>query len=74
MNLYNNLALLRSALANGPASASELCRTLGISQPSFSRLVKHLEGAVLQFGRARGARYALKRNVRGLALIFKFIE
>ncbi len=48
------------------ASADELCRLLGISQPVFSRLVKQLGSRLLVVGRARATRYAARRTMLDL--------
>lgn len=58
--LIRELALLKSA------SADELCRLLGISQPAFSRLVKQLGPRLLIAGRARATRYAARRTLLDL--------
>lgn len=50
----------------GPAPAAELRSELGISRPSFSRLVRGLESEVARLGRGRATRYALRRRVEGL--------
>lgn len=64
-------ALLRDQLIallarRGVASPSELTRELGVSQPTFSRLVATLEGEVLAFGHTSARRYALAREIRGV--------
>lgn len=64
-------ALLRERLVSllvrrGVASPSELIRELGISQPTFSRLVATLEGEVLGFGHTSARRYALARDIPGV--------
>ncbi|KNC06470.1 transcriptional regulator [Klebsiella sp. RIT-PI-d] len=51
-------------LLQGPRSATELRQHLSISQASFSRLIVKDE-RVIQFGKARSTRYALKRPIRG---------
>lgn len=48
---------------NGPSSAAELTRELGISQPTFSRLVKSLHGQVRTLGRGRATRYFAPREI-----------
>ena len=47
----------------GQASAPELSQRLGISQPTFSRLVRALGDALLVTGSARARRYAARRNI-----------
>lgn len=54
---------LTDLLLHGPRSASELRQRLAISQASFSRLIAK-EDQVIQFGKARATRYALKRPIR----------
>lgn len=55
------------------ADARALCAALGVSQPSFSRLVAQANASdetVLAIGRARATRYAAVRSVRGLGHLF----
>jgi DNA-binding transcriptional ArsR family regulator len=56
----HTLPLLES-LAHGTASAAELTKSLGISQPTLSRAMAVLEGEglVARSGSTRGARYSL---------------
>jgi len=58
---------LLSVLAEGATSSAVLAEALGISQPTLSRLINPLIQAerVLKIGATRGARYALRREVRG---------
>ncbi|GFE88690.1 type II toxin-antitoxin system HipA family toxin YjjJ [Steroidobacter agaridevorans] len=58
---------LLTILADGASSSSVLAEALGISQPTLSRLINPLVKAerVLKIGSTRGARYALRREVRG---------
>lgn len=60
---------LITLLRRGPATAQALAAQLGISQPTFSRLVRSVPG-VVPLGRARARRYALARDVRGLGHAF----
>ena len=57
---------LRTALRSGPLDAPNLCKTLGISQPTFSRLIKQADSGIVRYGKARASRYGLLRTVRGL--------
>lgn len=58
---------LRHLLLNGPRSAVDLASTLGISQPTFSRLVKSSGTEnVRAFGRGRETVYGALRTVLGL--------
>lgn len=54
---------LRKHLLNGVSSAGEACKYLGISQPTFSRIVARLPDEFLTAGRARMTRYALRRTI-----------
>lgn len=58
---------LLTILADGASSSSVLAEALGISQPTLSRLINPLIQAerVLKIGATRGARYALRREIRG---------
>ncbi len=57
---------LSGALARrAAASAAELAEQLGVSLATLHRLLKEIEGAVLATGKARRARYALRKPVRG---------
>ncbi|MES3041407.1 MAG: type II toxin-antitoxin system HipA family toxin YjjJ [Pseudomonadota bacterium] len=58
---------LQDALSSGPRTAAELQATLGISQPTLSRLLATRPAQVCRLGRARATRYAWRREVRGLA-------
>ncbi|WP_116813105.1 type II toxin-antitoxin system HipA family toxin YjjJ [Steroidobacter cummioxidans] len=58
---------LLTILADGASSSSVLGEALGISQPTLSRLINPLikDERVLKIGSTRGARYALRREIRG---------
>lgn len=58
---------LSSILARGASTAAVLVDALRISQPTLSRLINPLikTGQVLKIGSTRGARYALRREIRG---------
>jgi HipA-like C-terminal domain len=58
--LIAELSLLQSA------SPTDLCRALGISQPTFARLVKRMAPRLLVVGRARATRYAARRSIPDL--------
>jgi len=64
-NRDQNEIRLRVLLSTGARSPRELQQLLGISQPTLSRLIARLSGQILTLGRARAARYALPRQVRG---------
>ncbi len=52
--------LLRHLSVSGPSLAKDVCETLSISQPAFSRLVQKND-AVLRIGRGRQTHYAVHR-------------
>ncbi len=56
---------IQKILLAGSSDAQGLGRSLGISQPTLSRRMQGLlrTGAVVKFGRARSARYALGNQV-----------
>jgi hypothetical protein len=58
---------LSKILASGASTTAVLAEALGISQPTLSRLINPLikAGRVLKIGSTRGARYALRREIRG---------
>lgn len=56
---------LTDLLLQGPRPASELRKSLAISQATFSRLAA-AQPQIVQFGKARATRYALLRPVRGV--------
>ena len=58
---------LQDALSSGPRTAAELQATLGISQPTLSRLLATRPAEICRLGRARATRYAWRRTVHGLA-------
>ena len=58
--------LLRSALAREPGiAAAALAARLGVSVPTLHRLLQEQAGSIVSAGRARRARYALRRALRG---------
>ena len=59
----NVLDLLQST---GPVTAPEACRRLGVSQPTFSRLIRANAERILRVGQARATRYAARRHVGGV--------
>jgi hypothetical protein len=66
MSKNNHLPYLRRSLAQGPRTARELADSLGVSQPTVSRLLAELGSEVIRLGAARSARYALRDALRGL--------
>jgi hypothetical protein len=56
-------ALEQALRERGTATASELVRALGVSQPTLSRLISSLGSRVVRMGRARATRYGLSRDV-----------
>ncbi|KAB8042043.1 type II toxin-antitoxin system HipA family toxin YjjJ [Janthinobacterium aquaticum] len=66
MTRNEQLEELLRLLAGGPVGMAQLTKSLGISQPTFSRLWACVEqGVTLGAGRTR--RYALSRSVAGVA-------
>jgi hypothetical protein len=61
--ILNLKAVLRESRV---ARAPMLAKTLGVSQPTLSRLLRRLGPEVVPIGAARQRRYALSRRVRGL--------
>ncbi|MBI5647496.1 MAG: type II toxin-antitoxin system HipA family toxin YjjJ [Ignavibacteriae bacterium] len=61
---------LLSALGNGFRTAPELCRVLGVSQPTLSRLLRAEGDAVIRLGKARATRYARAAAVFGRELSY----
>jgi len=59
------MSTVEQILRHGPATAQELTGALGISQPTLSRRIRALAGAVLTIGKGRATRYALRRDVSG---------
>ena len=59
-------APLADALSSGPRTARELCQTLGVSQPTLSRMLREARAEVAVLGRGRSTRYALRRRIREL--------
>lgn len=58
------VAQLITELRRGHASAPEIARALGISQPTFSRLAARADATdLLAAGRARARRYAARRRI-----------
>lgn len=54
---------LRKHLCDGVSSAGEARKYLGVSQPTFSRVVARLTDELLIVGRAGRTRYALRRTI-----------
>lgn len=53
-------------MRDGPQPAATLATALGVSQPTFSRLVRTLKHDVVVGGRSRQTRYAARRRVLGV--------
>lgn len=56
---------VEQVLRHGPATARQLTEALGISQPTLSRRLRELAGAVLILGKGKATRYALRRGIGG---------
>jgi hypothetical protein len=59
-------ALLRQLRIDGSTPAADLRAALGVSQPTFSRLVGSLRSDLVISGRARATRYAARRVLPGV--------
>lgn len=76
MSENHHLLRLQQLLSRRPAKASHILSELGISQPTFSRLWKTVEGGVA-LGATRTRQYALRRQVAGVDIpipIFRISE
>ena len=60
-----NQVRLVALLERGSATSREIQDTLGLSQPTVSRLTGALAERVLRLGRGRATHYAVPRDVRG---------
>ena len=58
--------LVRFLREEGPSNSERLQHLLGISQPTFSRLITKLGGGVQRFGRGPATRYAVPRTIPGV--------
>ena len=58
-----NESRLRSLLATGAKRPAEIQASLGISQPTLSRLIRKAGDGVLSFGATRATLYALAKNI-----------
>lgn len=59
--------LVRQLSGRPPQAGAELQRLLGLSQPTFSRLVRQAGERVARIGRGRSTRYAATRPVFGVS-------
>ena len=57
---------VRLLLGRGPVTARQLSETIGISQPTVSRVLAELGDATLRLGSGRAIQYALRDPARGL--------
>jgi hypothetical protein len=62
--MHQQNAAILDLLSSAPQSAVDLCRRLGISQPTLSRRMAELGDAVLRFGPQKSVRYARRRLIR----------
>ncbi|HEY1773926.1 MAG TPA: type II toxin-antitoxin system HipA family toxin YjjJ [Gammaproteobacteria bacterium] len=58
--------LLNHLLRNGVTPGGELCRALGISPATLSRIIARYPDQILRLGRTRGVRYGAYRSVPGI--------
>jgi hypothetical protein len=66
--------LRRTLSLNGPAEARALLAELGVSQPTFSRLVAAHRDELVTTGRTRSTRYAARRRIEGLPSVVPLYE
>ena len=66
--------IIEALIQLGPSRSSQLTRTLGISQPTFSRGVRALGEEVIVAGRGRATRYAARRPLVDLPLVVPVYE
>ncbi|MES2641875.1 MAG: type II toxin-antitoxin system HipA family toxin YjjJ [Myxococcota bacterium] len=66
--------LRRTLSLNGPAEARVLVAELGVSQPTFSRLVAAHRDDLVTTGRTRSTRYAARRRIEGLPSVVPLYE
>src|SRR5437868_5203230 len=59
-------ALLRRLRMDGVMPAADLRQSLGLTQPTFSRLVGSVRSDLVVSGRARATQYAARRQIPGL--------
>lgn len=59
---------LRRLLMKGPLSAPDICRYLGVSQSTSSRIIARSPDDIFSVGRARKTLYALKRTISEVGL------
>lgn len=62
----SQIDIIRSLLATGPQRPRQLLESLGVSQPTLSRLIRALGNEVVRIGAARSIQYVLRDNLRGL--------
>lgn len=53
-------------LSEGVTTGTQLQRALGVSQPTFSRIVRELGEDIVRIGSGRSARYGLRRTLSGV--------
>ena len=53
-------------LSSGVTTGTQLQRALGVSQPTFSRVVRELGEDIVRIGSGRSARYGLRRTLPGI--------
>lgn len=61
---------LRRVLMNGPTTATDIYRYLGVSQSTSSRILARFANEVLVVGRARKTLYALRRTIPEVGFSF----
>jgi len=57
---------ISTLLSSGVTTGTQLQRALGVSQPTFSRIVRELGEDIVRIGSGRSARYGLRRTLPGV--------
>lgn len=71
----NQIAMEVEFRRRGVLTARHLVDALGVNQSTISRMLSHVEkGRILQFGRRRGTRYAMTRDLPGLGSCWPLYE
>lgn len=65
---------LRDLLRIGPVAGAAARQSLGISQPTFSRLWKNAGADIVALGGARSTRYAMTRSIGDLGCVFPLYQ
>ena len=59
--------VLRSKLAFGPKSGTQISKEIGLSQPTVTRALAGMGGEVIKFGQKKSSKYLLRDQSRGFS-------